>query len=112
MSNPLRNQRTKQSTEEYDLELDYRGNFPIGAKEVSEATITATKWPHNAPSAIVDGSDILLNANGTVVLPNKSKITFWLRGGTNGYTYKISVLATFDNDAKLKDDVFVKVIDE
>lgn len=107
----LRNQRTKQTFEEYNLEMDYRPVLPIGALVLSSVSLSAIKWPSGEPATISAGDEILSSFSGVLVEPNKTKTTFWIRGGTNNYTYQISVLATFDNGSKLKDEVFVRVMD-
>lgn len=107
-----RTQRVKQSAEEYDFEIDYKGNFPLNATELSSVALTATKWANGTPTTISDGSEILSDNEGTIVEPNKTRTSFRIKGGTNNYTYKISVLATFDNGAVLQDEVYIRIFNE
>jgi hypothetical protein len=105
-----RDQITKQTEEKFLVEIDYKASIPIGASTVTGATVTAVKWLNTTPETKTSGADILISGTAIIVEPNRTKADFWIQNGTDNYTYQISVLATFNNGAILKDEVFVRVL--
>lgn len=95
--------------------------LPRGAKEIISAEVSAKRWPRKSPDDIEVANNFVASSNPhaggpipsvTILNPNKTSVRFVVEGGENGYDYEVTVLVTFDNGAKLEEEVFVRVREE
>lgn len=108
-----RKQFVKQPAEEYPIDINFGQATPLGADEITSATASAVKWPRKFPNQITPAStEILLSTTAVIVTPSKVKARIHVKGGTDDYEYKITVLALWNNGAKLEEEIFVRVREE
>lgn len=95
--------------------------LPRGAKEIISAEVSAKRWPRKLPNEIELANNFIAHTNPqtgqttpavTILDPNKTSVRFVVEGGESGYDYEVTVLVTFDNGAKLEEEVFVRVREE
>jgi hypothetical protein len=95
--------------------------LPRGAKEIISAEVSAKRWPRRSPDDVEIANDFLSTSNPqteetipavTILNPHKTSVRFVVEGGESGYDYEVTVLVTFDNGAKLEEEVFVRVREE
>lgn len=97
--------------------------LPRGAKEIVSAEVSAKKWRRKFPDDVTLANDFIVPASSegpsipelpgiTILNPNKTSVRFAVQGGESGYDYEVTVLVTFDNGAKLEEEVFVRVREE
>jgi hypothetical protein len=95
--------------------------LPRGAKEIISADVSAKRWPRKSPDDVELANDFIASSNPlteestpsvTILNPNKTSVRFVVEGGESGYDYEVTVLVTFDNGAKLEEEVFIRVREE
>jgi hypothetical protein len=93
--------------------------LPRGASKIVSAEVSAKKWRRKFPDDIELADDFIVpsDVNPTIPLisilaPYYTSVRFSVHGGENGYDYEVTVLVTFDNGAKLEEEVFVRVREE
>jgi hypothetical protein len=108
------NSYIKQPNEVLPIELSF-GKLhilPKGASEITDAVASVKRWKRKFPEIIESKNDFLISTTPTILPPNKTKIMITVHGGDSGYDYQVTVLVTFDNGAKLEEDIFVRVREE
>lgn len=95
--------------------------LPRGASEIVLAEVSAKRWRRRFPDDIevVDVEDFFVTklsipenpaeADVEILAPNNTSVRFAVKGGEAGYDYEVTLLVTFDNGAKLEEEVFVRV---
>lgn len=83
--------------------------LPSGATEISEVEASAVKWKRKFPDTVEAANDFLVTQTPAILEPSKTSVRVTLTGGTDGYDYKVTILATFDNNAVLEQEIFVRV---
>lgn len=95
--------------------------LPRGAKEIISAEVSAKRWPRKFPGDVEIANNFVASSDPhtgdsipsvTILNPNKTSVRFVVEGGESGYDYEVTVLVTFDNGAKLEEEVFVRVREE
>jgi hypothetical protein len=95
--------------------------LPRGAREIVAAEVSAKRWQRKFPDDVELANNFIVHTNIengpsvpaiTILNPNKTSVRFAVEGGTSGYDYEVTVLVTFDNGAKLEEEVFVRVREE
>jgi len=111
---PLRRQQhDKQPNEEYPIDINFGPALPLGATELVSAIASAVKWPRRRPTEITEAtSEILLSDTAIILNPPYIRARIFLKGGTDNYDYKITILGNFDNGAKLEEELYVRVREE
>lgn len=113
MTLDLKNTYIKQPSEQIPIEVNFGSLsvLPRGAKEITTATITAKKWHRTLPQTVTDAPEFLDQSTLTILNPTKCKVRFHVRDGLDGYNYQVTLKVTFDNGAKLEEEVQVHVIE-
>lgn len=95
--------------------------LPRGSSKIVLAEVSAKRWQRKFPDnvEIVDVDEFFVTKIGIpenppeadvkILTPNNTTVRFSVKGGENGYDYEVTVLVTFDNGAKLEEEVFVRV---
>lgn len=83
--------------------------LPSGATEITTATASAVRWKRKVPDVKESANAFLVSTTPTILTPNKTSVRIALTGGEHNYDYKVTVLVTFDNSARLEREVFVRV---
>ncbi|CAB4141178.1 hypothetical protein UFOVP410_17 [uncultured Caudovirales phage] len=83
--------------------------LPKGALEISSATASAKRWKRKLPNVVETANSFLTSTTPVILTPNKTSVRITLTGGDDGYDYQVTVSATFDNSAKLEQEIFVRV---
>lgn len=95
--------------------------LPRGAKEIVSAQVSAKRWQRKFLDTTEPANDFIVHTTPesgsgvpaiTILNPNKTSVRFAVQGGQSGYDYEVTVLVTFDNGAKLEEEVFVRVREE
>jgi len=89
--------RSKTSTEQYPLTLDYTGQLPTGVT-LSTATITATKRS--------DGTSDTSIVESTTPTPASTTVTIQFKAGTSGEKYLVKVAMT-TSDGFTKPEAYI-----
>jgi hypothetical protein len=84
--------------------------LPRGATKIASATASAKRWKRKLFSGFEVDNTILISTTPAILLPNETTLRVIVVGGLDGYNYVISITATFDNGAILKEELYVKVI--
>jgi hypothetical protein len=93
--------------------------LPRGSSKIVSAEVSAKRWQRKFPDdvEIVDAQDFFVTkedpskADVKILTPNNTTVRFSVKGGESGYDYEVTLLVTFDNGAKLEEEVFVRVRD-
>lgn len=103
----------KQPNEELPIEVNFGSLsvLPRGAKEIVSGTLTCKKWKRTQPESVELAPEFLVSPTPTIVPTTKCKVRFRVKDGIDGYNYQVTVLVTFDNGAKLEEEVYVRVIE-
>lgn len=109
----IKNSYIKQPFERIPIELDFGSLtvLPRGAKEIITATLSAKKWRRSLPDIVEDAAEVLVSTTASILSPTKCRIRFHIRDGIDGYNYQVSARVTFDNGAKLEEEVHVRVVE-
>ena len=83
--------------------------LPKGATEISSTLASAKRWKRKLPQIVEAANSFLVSTTPTILTPNKTSVRVTVTGGDDGYDYQVTVLVTFDNGAKLEQEVFVRV---
>lgn len=83
--------------------------LPKGAKEIISATATAKRWKRKFPNDVESADTFLVSTTPSILSPHKTSVRVIATGGEHDYDYQITVLVTFDNLAKLEQEIFVRV---
>lgn len=93
--------------------------LPRGATKIVGAVVSAKRWQRKFPDTVEPSNSFIVPAEadpGTpliaILSPNNTTVRFTVHGGESGYDYEVTVLVTFDNGAKLEEEVFVRVREE
>jgi len=90
--------------------------LPRGATKIVSAEVSAKRWQRKFPDTVQSANDFIVPNAGVpqiqIVGPNNTTVRFSVQGGESGYDYEATVLVTFDNGAKLEEEVFVRVREE
>lgn len=90
--------------------------LPRGATKIVSAEVSAKRWQRKFPDTVEPANDFIVSNGGIpeikIVNPNNTTVRFTVCGGQSGYDYEATVLVTFDNGAKLEEEVFVRVREE
>lgn len=113
MTLDLRNNYIKQPSEQIPIELNFGSLnvLPKGAKEIVSGSLTATKWKRALPDEVSDAPEILDSTTPTILPPTRCKVRFHIKNGIDGYNYQVTLRVTFDNGAKLEEEVYVRVVE-
>lgn len=113
MTLDLLNTYIKQPSEEIPIEVNFGSLsvLPKGAKEIVSATVTAKKWKRTEPNSVEEAPEFLVSSTPAILSPTNCKVRFRVKNGIDGYNYQITVFVTFDNGAKLEEEVHVRVSD-
>ena len=101
----------KQPAEVVPIEISF-GKLhilPRGAKEIISAQATAKRWKRKFPDVVEEANSFLVSTEPTILNPNKTSVRVSVTGGEDNYDYQVSILVTFNNGAKLEEEVFVRV---
>lgn len=104
----------KQPAEVLPIEISF-GKLhilPRGAKEIVSTEAKAKKWPRKFPDDVEEADEFLVSTEPMILNPNKTSVRFTVTGGEDDHDYQVSILVTFDNGAKLEEEVFVRVREE
>lgn len=108
----------KQPAEEFDIDIDFSNAIPLGSNNIVSASASAVKWPRKIPTNKTQAtSEILFSSTGVVITNSAMQccgqiVRFRVVGGLPGYDYKITILATFNDNSKLEEDVYLRVREE
>jgi hypothetical protein len=110
----LREQFEKQPSEEYPFDINFGTAIPLGATELISAVASAVKWPRRHPKQITDATTEILFSDTPILVGNicdgpKTRARILVINGLDQYDYKITVIGTFDNGAKLEEDIYFRV---
>lgn len=107
-------QHNKQPFEVLPIDVNFGklSDLPRGASEIVTATATAKKWKRTQSEPKTDAPEILESPNPTILPPYKTKVRLVIQGGEDNYDYQVTVRVTFDNGAKLEEEIFVRVREE
>lgn len=83
--------------------------LPKGAKEIIAVTASAKRWKRKFPNNVESANIFLVSTTPSILPPHKTSVRVIATGGENDYDYQITVLVTFDNQAKLEQEIFVRV---
>jgi hypothetical protein len=90
--------------------------LPRGASKIVSAEVSAKRWRRKFPDDIEVVNDFFVPKTGEpgvpdikILSPNNTTVRFSVQGGESGYDYEVTLLVTFDNGAKLEEEVFVRV---
>ena len=86
--------------------------LPRGAKEIVSAQASAKKWPRKFINESESANDFLVSTTPVILSPNKTTVRTTVTGGQPGWDYQVTILVTFDNGAKLEEEVFIRVREE
>lgn len=113
MTLDLRNNYIKQPSEQIPIEMNFGSLhiLPKGAKEIVSGTLSAKKWKRTIPEEVSDAPEILVSTTPTILPPTKCKVRFHIKNGIDGYNYQVTLMVTFDNGAKLEEEVHVRVVE-
>lgn len=112
MKSDRRNPFIKQPSEEFDIDIEFDGfgALPVGADRIVSGTVEAIGWERKNPQITSDAtSEILFSTNIVPAGTYFRKARFRVIGGEDDHEYKITVKVTFDNGAKLEEEVFMRV---
>lgn len=109
----IKNSYIKQPFERIPIELNFGSLtvLPRGAKEITQATLSAKKWKRSLPDVVEDAPEVLVSTTATILSPTNCRIRFHIQSGTDGYNYQVTARVTFDNGAKLEEEVHVRVVE-
>lgn len=113
MTLDLRNTYTKQPSEEIPIEINFGSLtvLPKGSKEIVSGNLSAKKWKRTFPDDVTDAPEILSSTTPTILSPSKCKVRFHIKNGIDGYNYQVTLRVTFDNGAKLEEEIHVRVVE-
>lgn len=83
--------------------------LPRGAKEIIETQATAKRWKRKFPNQVEDANTFLVSSTPLILAPQRTSVRVIVAGGEDDYDYQVTVLVTFDNLAKLEQEIFVRV---
>lgn len=93
--------------------------LPRGASKIVSAEVSAKRWKRKFPDDVEIANEFIVPSDvnpGTplisILSPNFTTVRFSVHNGESGYDYEVTVLVTFDNGAKLEEEVFVRVREE
>jgi len=112
MVNDLRNTYTKQPFEQLPIDVNFGSLtvLPRGAKEIVASVALAKKWKRTSPDSPEDAtSEFLDSSTPQILAPNNCKVRVQVKGGISGYDYQVTVRVTFDNGAKLEEELYIRV---
>jgi hypothetical protein len=113
MTLDIKNTYTKQPSEEIPIEVNFGSLsvLPRGAKEILSSSLICKKWKRTQPDNVETAPEFLVSPTPTILPPTKCKVQFRIKDGIDGYNYQITVRVTFDNGAKMEEEVYVRVIE-
>lgn len=113
MTLDLSNTYIKQPSEELPIEVNFGSLsvLPRGAKEITSSTVVCKKWKRTLPDIVEPAPEFLVSSTPTILSPTRCKVQFRVKNGIDGYNYQVTVRVTFDNGAKLEEEVYVRVIE-
>jgi hypothetical protein len=113
MTLDLSNTYIKQPSEIIPIQVNFGSLsvLPRGAKEIISATATAKKWKRTQPDIVENAPEFLDSSTPAILTPTRCKVEFRVKDGIDGYNYQVTVRVTFDNGAKLEEEVQVRVIE-
>jgi len=83
--------------------------LPRGATKITAATASAKRWKRKFPQNVEGANDFLTSTTPAILTPNETTVRITTTGGLDGYDYVISLRVTFDNNAVLEDEIYVRV---
>lgn len=109
----LKNTYFKQPGEQLPIEVSFGSLsvLPKGAKEIVSTNLSAKKWKRTDPQNVENAPEILDAAGATIVGPSKCRVRFQVKGGSDGYNYQVTLTATFDNGARLEEEIHIRVVE-
>lgn len=113
MTLDLRNNYIKQPSEQIPIEINFGSLhiLPKGAKEIVSGSLAAKKWKRTIPEEVTNAPEILQSASPTILPPTRCKVRFHIKDGIDGYNYQVTLKVTFDNGAKLEEEVHIRVVE-
>jgi hypothetical protein len=113
MTLDLRNTYIKQPSEQIPIDINFGALhvLPKGAKEILSGSLSATKWKRTIPEEVSDAPEILVSTTPEILPPTRCKVRFHIKNGIDGYNYQVTLRVTFDNGAKLEEEVHVRVVE-
>lgn len=107
----FRNTYVKQPFEQIPIEVNFGSltTLPKGAKEITLTSLAAKKWKRTYPDEVTDAPELLVSNTATILPPTKCKVRFHIQNGIDGFDYQVTLKVTFDNGAKLEEEVHVRV---
>jgi len=100
----------KTSFEQYEIEVDFTDDLPLGSASISSGTLTAYKFAWKTPETKTDDSATVLQSTTATIVDN-TKAWAVVKAGSDGYGYEILFQVTFDDGSKLEESVIMKVED-
>ena len=109
----LKNTYIKQPAEQIPIEISFGSLsvLPKGANEIVSTNVSAKKWKRTEPQNVENAPEILDVAGAAIVGPSKCRVRFQIKGGSDGYNYQVTLIATFDNGAKLEEEIHIRVVE-